>query len=282
MAKLSKREKWAQETGRPKEEYPGSSKSKKKKKKKKKSSSKDEKKAKKKIKKYYGEERDIVTKESDTSVSRLQADLNKILEEAGISKTRATEDYFSNLKDIEEGKTTSLGDLNEYVKTTGGKLKENLDASLKKEERRYALEYDKINQSLADRGLTFSERTDEVVAKETSEGIKTEEQRQFKGSYSDLMRYEEVKNRDIEKKYGDLEKDTKKSYGRTTEDINRGMTSKQTDINRGIEDVNTNRENKLRDIGYSEDTDVSTLEQTFEKNELNKKLYDEQIKATGF
>lgn len=243
----------------------------KKKDKKKKSSSSAEKKAVKKIKKYYEEKESDVKKKAETESKRLQEDLDRVLKDAGIAKTRAIEDYQRNIRNIEAGKSADLDDLNNYTVTQKGRTQEDLDTALAKETRRYTLEQDKINQTLADSGLTFSEREPEKVAAEdtaiTRKGFQTEAER----SFQDIARYETVKNRDIQLKYGDLTAEAETQKARSLEDILNTQQAAEQKIKRGEEDVAFGKAIDVRDISYGRDTDVATTEQLFENQKATDK-----------
>jgi hypothetical protein len=230
------------------------------------SSSKSDKKAKKQIEKYYKEEKKITEKKAKIDTARYAEDLKNVMKDSGIAQTRATEDYIRNIGNIEENKAADIADVNDYVKVNTGRTQEDLDTSLAKESRRYALEQDQINQNLADAGLTFSERTPERVAQagtvETQTGIKTEAER----SFQDIARYEAVKNRDIDLKYGQQTEEATTAKTRTLEDILNEQADKALKIQRGQEDVAFGKAQDIRDISYNKDTalynvDLNTAQQ---------------------
>lgn len=269
-AKLSKNEKAAKKAGVSLKEYKASKKS---------SSSSSDKKAKKQIEKYYKEEEKETEQKAETESQRYAEDLQNLMRDAGIAQTRATEDYIRNITNIEANKAADVADINEYVKTQSGRTQEDLDTSLAKESRRYALEQDRINNDLADSGLTFSERTPEKVAMagtaETQKGIQTEAER----SFQDIARYEAVKNRDIELKYGQATEETETAKTRTLEDVLNEQADKALKIQRGQEDVAFGKAQDIRDISYSKDTalynvDLNTSQQ---KNILQNDILKNEV-----
>jgi hypothetical protein len=271
-AKASKNEKAAAKAGVSLKEYKASKGSSSK-------SSSSDKSAKKQIKKYYGEEEEQVKKKAETDTKRLQEDLASIMRDAGITSTRATEDYIRNIGNIQANKAADVADINDYVKTNTGRTQEDLDTSLAKESRRYALESDKINQDLADSGLTFSERTPEKVAAagtaETQAGIQTEANR----SFQDIARYEAVKNRDVELKYGQQTEEATTTKTRTLEDVLNEQADKAQKIQRGQEDVAFGKASDIRDISYNKDTalynvDLNTAQQA---NNLQNEILKNEV-----
>jgi hypothetical protein len=246
-----------------------------------KSSSSSDKAAKKQISKYYDENKKNTEQKAATDTARYQEDLANIMRDSGITATRSTEDYIRNIANIEANKAADVSDINDYVATNKGRTQEDLDTSLAKESRRYALEQDNINQNLADQGLTFSERTPEKVAAagtaETQAGIQTEANR----SFQDIARYEAVKNRDVELKYGQQTEQATTTKTRTLEDILNDTADKQQKIQRGLEDVAFGKAQDIRDISYSKDTalynvDLNTAQQA---NNLQNDIL--QNKVTG-
>jgi hypothetical protein len=269
-AKLSKNEKAAAKAGVSLKEYKASKGS---------SSSSSDKKAKKQISKYYDENKKTTEEKAATDTARLQEDLANIMRDSGIASTRATEDYIRNIGNIQANKAADVADVNDYVATNKSRTQEDLDTSLAKESRRYALEQDNINQNLADAGLTFSERTPEKVAQagtaETQKGIQTEANR----SFQDIARYEAVKNRDIELKYGQQTEEATTSKTRTLEDILNETADKQQKIQRGQEDVAFGKAQDIRDISYNKDTalynvDLNTAQQ---KNTLQNEILKNEV-----
>ena len=271
MAKLSAREKWAKKTGRPKSEY--------KSKDKKSSSSKDEKKATEKIKEYYDEKSGTAKEQAALETTRLQEDAANILKEAGISTTRATEDYLRNIGNIGANKTLDVSSLNDYVSVNKGRTQEDLDVALAKESRRYALDYDQINQSLADQGMTFSERTPERVAQEdyalNTQGINLEANR----SFQDIARYEAAKTAELNLKYGTQTAEAETSKTRTLEDIVNDQQKALMANTRNTQDISSNLKQILTDYSYGKDTDVALTKQSFETAELYNQIRQEQQAA---
>lgn len=246
------------------------------------SSSKDEKKAKKKIKKFYEEKEKREKEEAARKQNRLAEDLANIFKDAGIAQTRATQDYITNIGNINSGKSSESDDLNFYLQTARERGTEDLDLALAKESRRYSLEYDRINEDLADRGLTFSERKDETVAKEGSE-LNTEELKLVSSrSFQDLQRFEYEKNRDIQTKYDTLTKQAETEKKRNLEDIDSAKNDAVLNVNRGQEDITFGLKNSLTDIDYAKDTDVATLEQQFDIFDQTKQLNQERRDVIGY
>lgn len=246
------------------------------------SSSKDEKKATKKIEEYYDKKSDTAKEQATIDTQRLQEDAANILKEAGILTTRATEDYLRNIGNIEANKTLDISTLNDYVTTNKGRTQEDLDTALAKESRRYALEYDQINQSLADQGMTFSERTPEKTAKESSElamaGINLEAQR----SFQDIARYEAAKTAELNLKYGSQTEAAETSKTRTLEDIVNDQQKSLLANTRNTQNISTNLKNTLTDYSYGKDTDVATTSQMFESANLSEQIRQEQRNAFGY
>ena len=247
-----------------------------------KKSKKTQAKAEKKIKKFHKEKETTVTSRAATSTKRVQDDLTKILADLGISKTRAVEDYIRNIGNIEDNKSADIDDLNYYVSNQSGRTQEDLDTALAKETRRYSLEYDKINQDLADRGMTFSERKDETTAKESSdiatEGIKTIASR----SFEDISRFEMAKNRDIQLKYGQQETEQGVKKERSLQDILDKKAAARVSSQRGKEDIAFGKSQDIRNIEYARDTDVATLGQQFDAFRLDQEQYEDRKAVVGY
>lgn len=252
MAKLSKNEKNAAKLNMTLKEYKASSYYKKDKK----GGSSSEKDAKKGIKKYYKEKESDVKQKAKTDTERYQEDLRRVMSESGIVQTRATEDYIRNIGNLDENKAADVADIAEYVKTQSGRTQEDLDLALAKEFRRYSIEQDRINEDLASRGMTFSERRPEQLAQEegklATEGI----QREANRSFQDIARYEAVKNRDIELKYGQQSSDESTKKTRTIEDAVREQQAREQNIQRGVQDVAFGKAQDIRDIGYGLDSAI--------------------------
>jgi len=237
--------------------------------------SKSQKKAEKKIKKYYKEKKKTVKQKAATETARFQEDLTNIFKDLGVQQNRAIEDYIRNIGNIQANKAADVDDLNYYTKTQTGRTQEDLDVALAKESRRFSLESDRINQELADAGLTFSERTPEKVAAETSQLEKERVQREANRSFQDISRYEAAKNRDIELKYGSLTEEAGVSKQRTIENILNEQQAEQLRIQRGQQDIAFEKAVDIRDISYSRDTDIATTGMLFQQEKAQKKLYKE-------
>jgi hypothetical protein len=233
--------------------------------------SKAQKKSEKKIKKYYSEKESDVVQKAKTETERLQEDLQNIYKDTGIAQTRATEDYIRNIGNINANKAADVDDVNYYVKTMSGRTQEDLNTALAKEARRYSLESDQINQGLADTGMTFSDRTPEKIAAESSrlatEGINTEANR----SFQDIARYEATKNRDIELKYGQLETEAGVSKQRSIEDVLNEQAKKALANQRGAQDIAFGKATDIRDISYGRDTDIATTGLLFDQQKALEK-----------
>lgn len=257
---LSSNEKRAAELGISLKEYKNSSEYKNKKKSdSKKESKKDKKKAEKQTKKYYKEKEGYVKETAETSLKRLQEDLDRIFTDLGIQKTRALEDYTRNIGNIEQNKSADVDDLNYYVETSKGRTQEDLDTALAKETRRYELEAENINQNLADAGLTFSERTPEKIAQETSQLAKEESNVEARRSFQDIARYEATKNRDIEIKYGQQATAEETTKTRTLEDIIADQTKAQQKVSRDTKDIKLGLKENLSDLGYQKSDTLSDI-----------------------
>lgn len=226
----------------------------------KKGGSSSEKDAKKGIKKYYKEKESDVKQKAKTETERYQEDLRRVMSESGIVQTRATEDYIRNIGNLDENKAADVADIAEYVKTQRGRTQEDLDLELAKESRRYSIEQDRINEDLASRGMTFSERRPEQLAQEegklATEGI----QREANRSFQDISRYEAVKNRDIEIKYGQQATEEGVKKTRTIEDVLNEQQAKEQRIQRGTEDIAFGKAQDIRDIGYGLDSSIYGIE----------------------
>lgn len=247
----------------------------------KKSSSGDEKKAKKQVEKYYGEKEADIKAKAELETKRLQEDLAKLMADVGIAQTRATEDYIRNIGNIESNKAIDVAGVTDYVQTNTGRTQEDLDTELAKEYRRFSLESDQINESLADKGLTFSDRTPEKIARETSRltttGIQTEAAR----SFQDIARYEVAKNMEIQNKYGQQTEEATKSKVRTLEDILNEQNTKAQAIQRGEQDIAFGKATDLRDIEYGKNDAVSTIGNFYDAQENSLSNKQEIIKVQG-
>jgi hypothetical protein len=236
-----------------------SKKSSKKKKKGGSSSSKDEKKALKYTKKYYDEKKADINTKAATDTTRLAEDLTRIMAESGLAQNRATEDYIRNIGNIEANKGLDVAQLNDYVATNTGRTQEDLDIDIAKETRRFTLESDQINQNLADAGRTFSDRTEEKTATETSrlakEGINMDASR----SFQDIARYETAKNAEIQNRYGQQTEQATTTKTRTLEDILNEQQQKAQQIQRGQQDVAFGKAIDIRDTTYNAADAASTI-----------------------
>jgi len=247
----SKNEKAAEKLGMTLKEYKKSSiyKDKKRAEKKEEKSKKAEEKQ---IKKYYEEKTTDIESKAKVDTARLKEDLANIMNDSGIQQTRATEDYLRNIDNIENNKAADVDDLTEYVSTNTTRTGEDLETSLANESRRYEVEFDRTNQSLADAGLTFSERKQEGIDKaenvanvEASETIASR-------SFQDIARYEAVQNRDIELKYGQQTENAEATKTRTMEDILNDEADAKLRAARGEADIVTGQAIDIRNNDYAE------------------------------
>lgn len=246
------------------------------------SSSKDEKKATKKIKEYYEKKSTTAKKQAAVETTRLKEDVTNILKESGILTTRATEDYLRNIENIESNKALDVSTLQDYVLTNKGRTEEDLNIALAKEARRYALEYDQINEDLASKGMTFSERTPERIAKETSrlatENINLEANR----SFQDIARYEAAKTAELNLKYGTQTEQAETSKTRTLEDIIDEQQKAILAKTRNTQDIASGLKETLTDYSYGKDTSVATTKQLFEQANLAEEIRKEQRAFLGY
>jgi hypothetical protein len=152
-----------------------------------------------------------------------------------------------------------VSQLNEYVTTNKGRTQEDLDTALAKESRRYSLESDQINEALAERGMTFSERTPEkqamVASAQNIEDINTEASR----SFADIARYETAKNAEIQLRYGQQTESASTSKARSLEDILGAKAEAEQRITRGEQDIAFGKAVDLRDINYASNDAVSAI-----------------------
>lgn len=247
----------------------------------KKSSSSDEKKAKKQVEKYYGEKEADIKAKAETDTKRYQEDLARIMSDAGIASTRATEDYIRNIGNIEANKAIDVAGVTDYVATNTGRTQEDLDTGLARELRRFTLEADNINNNLADAGRTFSDRREEKIAKEgtaiTTAGIQTEAAR----SFADIARYETAKNMEIQNKYGQQITEATTTKTRTLDDILNEQTKKAQSIQRGTEDVAFGKAIDLRDNTYSSNDAISTIGNYYDSQENSLSNKQDIIKTQG-
>jgi|GEM_PF-4234272 len=222
------------------------------------------KKAKKEAKKYYKKKTEQAKSHAATDTKRYQEDLTRIINESGIAKTRAMEDYIRNIGNIEANKAADIADIDTYVNTNRGRTQEDLDTSLAKESRRYAIEYDKTNQGLAEAGLTFSERTPEKIIQGENVQNVADIQTAAQRSFQDIANYEASKRRNVELTYGQQTAETEKTKTRTLEDIAADIEKAQVAAGRGTEDVATKLAENLTDYGYQEKDVVSGIQNAYD------------------
>ena len=151
--------------------------------------------------------------------------------------------------------------MNYYVQTQSQRTGEDLQTALQKEARRFGLESEKINQELADSGLTFSERRPEQIAQGGNAQNLADVQTEANRSFQDISRYEMAKNRDLQLKYGQQKEEVSKT--RSLEDILNSQQEATLTKQRGIEDIAFGKAVDIRDISYGQDTDIATIGQTF-------------------
>lgn len=223
------------------------------------SSSKDEKKAKKQVKKYYGEKKSDIETKAKTETDRLQQDLEKLMADVGIAQTRATQDYIRNIGNIEANKNADITQLNDYVTVNRGRTQEDLATSLAKELRRFTLESDQINQTLADQGRTFSKRRAELIAREGTAIAQADIQTEASRSFADIARYETAKNAEIQLKYGQATEAATVAKTRTLEDILNEQQQKTQAIQRAKEDIAFGKAVDLRDLEYNKNDTLSSI-----------------------
>jgi hypothetical protein len=240
-----------------------------------------EKKAVKQVKKYYAEKKTDVTNKAATDTTRLQEDLAKVLADSGISQTRNMEDYIRNIGNIEANKGVDVAQLNDYVKTNTGRTQEDLNTSLAKETRRFSLERDQINQNLADKGLTFSERTPEKIAQESSRIATGDIQTEASRSFADIARYETAKNAEIQLKYGQQAEQAATTKTRTLEDILNDQQAAAQKINRNSQDVATALPIDIRDMNYAKNDAISTIGNYYDEQTNQNQIAAEKAKIQG-
>lgn len=243
--------------------------------------SKTQKKAEKQVKKYYGEKTSDVETKAKTETQRFQEDLTTLMKDTGIAQTRAMEDYIRNIGNITANKAADVSDINYYVKTQTGRTQEDLDTALAKETRRYSLESDQINQNLADQGLTFSERTPEKVAQETSALNKQAIQTEADRSFQDIARYEAAKNRDVELKYGQQATEASVTQARTIEDVLNDQTKKALANQRGTQDIAFGKATDIRDINYQQSDTLSGIGNYYDSQKAALKNAQMKVNVIG-
>ena len=271
--KLSRREQWAKETGRPKSEYAESSQGK----------------AVKKTQKYYKEKKEFVTKKAKTDTKRLTEDFQRVFRAAGIEKSRTEEDYVRNIRNITEDRAADSDDLNNYLTTNRGRTQEDLDVGLAKEARRYSLEMDATQQSLAARNLAYGNlggggvRAKEEGDVTAEHGEKTGDiSRTARRSFEDLARYEYVKNRQIQTEYGRAEEMAGVKKGRDIQDVDLAVDRQKTSTERGQQDVSFAKKRDYWEIEHSKDSDVANVEQQFRKQRQAEQQGVERTYVLGY
>ena len=243
--------------------------------------SKAQKKAEKQTKKYYEEKKVQQQSAADLNTARLKEDLAKIYEYAGISQNRAIQDYTTNIGNIEANKALDVASLNDYVTVNRGRTQEDLTTSLAKESRRFALESDQINQSLADRGMTFSERTPETIAKTGSATNVSDINTAANRSFQDIFRYEAAKTAELQNKYGQQTEQATTAKTRTLEDIIKEQDKAVQANARGVEDTSIALKNNLSDLSYQKSDSLSSIGNAFDTQNAYLKKLAELKKVTG-
>lgn len=240
-----------------------------------------QKKAEKQIKKYYGEKKADVTTKAATDTARYAEDLQTILNDAGVKQNRATQDYITNVGNIEANKSIDVRSLNDYVVGHKEDTQGNLDTSLATETRRFSLESDAINQDLADKGLTFSERKPETVAQagnalnvKTAQGIADR-------SFADIARYEATQNADIQNKYGQQEAAAGVTKARTIEDVLNDNAKAAVKAQRGTSDVAFGKAVDIRDINYNQSDTLSGIQNAYDMQKTINKNTEMITKVRG-
>lgn len=272
MAKLSRRERWAKKTGRSKYEYRKSA----------------EGRAVTKIEDYYDEIRDQIGDKADIDIDRLKEDFERVLERAGVQKTRAIEDYVKNLKYLTENKATENENLNYYVKTEGQRTQEDLDTNLEKEAFRYELEQDRMDMSMASKNLAFGSlgkggvrgEQDAILGKKSKMNVDDIETAAGR-SFEDIKRLEFVKNRQIEQTFERGADALSSSKKRTLEDLDFSIADAKTGKKRGIQDVKRNEDLDLWNTEHSEDSDIFGVESSFDVQRQNERHNQEMWNILG-
>jgi len=272
----SKNEKRAAELGLTLKEYKATSEYKNSKK-----SSDSQKKEEKQIKEYYNQKESDIEDKASTDSTRLAEDLTNALEDAGVKQTRATEDYVRNIENIEANKAADVDDVNNYVATQSTRTSEDLDTSLAKESRRYSIEYDKTNQSLADSGLTFSDRKQEKIDAAGNAQNIADAQTIASRSFQDIARYEAVKNRDIELNYGQQTAEEEVKKARTLEDILNEQADAKLKEQRGQEDITTSKAIDIRNNDYAETGALSDTSNFYDTASNTQKNQQDLLTTNG-
>jgi hypothetical protein len=253
MAKSSRRERWAEKTGKSKKLYKSSA----------------EGKAVKKIKKYYKESGEFTKKQYKLDKEKLKEDFNLVLEEAGIEKTQLTEDFTRNIDRLAENKETDLEDLNYYISTNTKRTQEDLDVSLAKELRSYDLTMDKEAESLASRNLVFSSLKgvrgkEEGQIEEEYQSNVSDYMRSAQRSFQDLERMELVKNAAIERTYARGMEDTTTAKERGIQAIDFGVKKAEQAKDFSLKNLSLTNKQNLWGADYAKDTDIALVESQFD------------------
>jgi len=227
------------------------------------SSSKEKKSAINNTEKYYAEKKADTEKLAAEKTARLAEDLAKVMDDAGIARNRATEDYLANIKNINDNKAADVATINDYVSTNTTRTTEDLATSLAKEARRFSLESDQVNKSLADNGMTFSERTPEKIAQAGNAVNTGDINMDATRSFQDIARYETSKNLAISLKYGQQEADATTTKTRSIEDILNAEADAKLRISRGTEDVAFGKAVDIRDNTYNANDAVSSINNAY-------------------
>jgi hypothetical protein len=272
----SKNEKRAAELGLTLKEYKATSEYKNSKK-----SSDSQKKEEKQIKEYYNQKESDIEEQASTDSARLSEDLANVMADTGIEQTRATEDYIRNIGNIEANKAADVDDVNNYVATQSTRTSEDLDTSLAKESRRYSIEYDKTNQSLADSGLTFSDRKQEKIDAAGNAQNIADAQTIASRSFQDIARYEAVKNRDIELNYGQQTAEEEVKKARTLEDILNEQADAKLKEQRGQEDITTSKAIDIRNNDYAETGALSDTSNFYDTASNTQKNQQDLLTTNG-
>jgi len=260
MAKLSRREIWAQKTDKSKYDYKDSA----------------EGIGSKKIKKYYKEKDALQDRDYDISKDKLVKDFKLILEEAGFSKNDLMEDYTRNLKRLDENKSTDVEALNYYLDINKGRTQEDLDVSLGKELRNFNLTMERSDESIAERNLAFSglsgvrgKEEGDILAE--TESNNADYMRGAQRSFQDLDRLETVKNLSIETQYGRDVEDTTTAKERGIRDIDFGVKKAKQNKESAVSSLNLGKEKLNWADDYAKDTSLATNTSNFDAQRLKEK-----------
>jgi hypothetical protein len=235
------------------------------------------------VEEYFKEQRKQARKKAKISTERYKQDFQNLMQDLGVMKSQALEDYTTNLDRIRENKETGLESLDYFVKTQTERTEEDLDESLAKEARRFELNLDRKQRSLASKGLTFGglggiRQEQEGLVKQEHQDVVGELKKQAKRSFQDIQRQEFVKNREIEQRFEREKEDIKKTKKRTLADINQQKRDASLTKERSLEDVSLNKEQSLREYEYQENEAKANIESTFKDYyRNNEKKAEEQI-----